>query len=72
MNDEVKEILIDLVDYWNAMGSENDPGFEVFANVVQRASKALERYSKRTTPNLDPFNSYDEFPDFIIKMEDEW
>ena len=59
MNDEVKEILIDLVNYYNAMGTSDDPGIEVFQNVVQRSSHALERYSKQTkqTKDVAPFAS---------------
>tara|TARA_R100000152_G_C6748267_1_gene171869 strand:+ start:538 stop:780 length:243 start_codon:yes stop_codon:yes gene_type:complete len=78
MNDEVKEILIDLVNYYNAMGTSDDPGIEAFQNVVQRSSHALERYSKQakqnsqTTKDVDPFASYDEFPDVVIKQENEW
>ncbi len=74
MNDEVKEILIDLVNYYNTMGTSDDPGIEVFQNVVQRSSHALERYSKQAkqTKDVDPFASYDEFPDVVIKQENEW
>ena len=59
MNDETKEVLIDLIDYWNALGTENDSGMEAFCSVVQRASQALELYSKEDTKNnsvdIDPF-----------------
>jgi len=62
MNDEVKEILIDLVDYWNAMGTDDDFGFEKFENVVQRSSKALEqeaaaqqRNKSKRSIDVDPF-----------------
>ena len=75
MNDEVKEILIELIDYYNIIGSKDDPGFEVFAAIVHRSSKALERHAKGTTQtakDVDLFEPYDEFPDDIIKMEDEW
>ena len=80
MNDEVKEILIDLVDYWNTTGTESDPGIEAFQSVVQRASKALERDTKESREgkedkkNIDvnPFREYDEFPDSIIKTEEDW
>ena len=43
MNDEVKEILIDLINYYNIIGTEDDPEFEQFAGIGQRALKALER-----------------------------
>jgi len=58
MNDEVKEILIDLIDYYNNTGTEDDPGFGVFENIAQRASKALEKYaqSKRfNSADVDPY-----------------
>ena len=62
MNDEVKEILIDLVDYYNLIGTEDDPGFVPFAAVVSRASKALERHAlkapqplKYRSGDVDPF-----------------
>ena len=75
MNDEVKEILIDLIGYYNVIGTDDDPGFVPFADIVQRASKALERHAcpnKQPTTDVDPFKAYDEFPDDVIKMEEEW
>jgi hypothetical protein len=42
MTNEVKEILIDLVDYYNVIGTEDDPGFVPFADIVSRASVALK------------------------------
>ena len=71
MNDEVKEILIDLIDYYNVIGTEE---FGPFADVVHRASKALECYAKETNQlakAIDPFQPYDEFPDAVIKMEED-
>ena len=62
MNDEVKEILIDLIDYYNVIGTEDDPGFVPLADVVRRASKALEREANKQKPldsgrssDIDPF-----------------
>ena len=62
MNDEVKEILIDLIEYYNAIGTENDPGFVPFADVVGRASKALQRHAiglpprtQQRSADIDPF-----------------
>jgi hypothetical protein len=59
MNNNVKEVLIDLIDYWNALGTESDPGMEAFCSVVQRASRELERQSKEGTKynsvDIDPF-----------------
>lgn len=62
MNNNVKEVLIDLIDYWNTMGTESDPGIEAFCSVVQRASRELELESKKNcegTKNnsvgIDPF-----------------
>ena len=78
MDDETKELLIDLIDYWNTMGTENDPGMEAFCSVVQRASKALERLAAPTpkseedkrSGDVDPFAITAEFPAY--KLEDEW
>ena len=79
MNDEVKEILFDLIEYYNLIGTKDDPGFESFADVVQRASKALMTHAKNnsegkqnTNSDVDPFEAYNEFPDSIIKVEEEW
>jgi len=79
MNDEVKEILIDLVEYYSAIGTENDPGIQAFESVAQRASKALERYAtnnNKKSVDVDPFIGYDGqqyggFPEAPIKHEDE-
>ncbi len=73
MNDEVKEILIDLVNYYNAMGTESDPGIRMFENVAQRASRALETYAKgpgKKSADVDPFSDTGEFP--VYKLEDQW
>ena len=83
MNDETKEILIAVVDYYNAMGTENDPGIRVFESIVQRASNALESHAKENrednknnSADVDPFdNTVAElgpgtFP--VYKLEDEW
>jgi len=75
MNDEVKEILIDLVNYYNGMGTENDPGILMLENVAQRASRALESYAKgrsadKNSADVDPFAITEEFPQY--KLEDEW
>tara|TARA_R110000824_G_scaffold67377_8_gene174572 strand:+ start:18578 stop:18724 length:147 start_codon:yes stop_codon:yes gene_type:complete len=45
MNNEVKEILIGLVDYYNAIGTESDPGIQVFESLVQRSSAELKKES---------------------------
>ena len=58
MKDEVKEILIDLIDYYNVIGTDNDPGFVPFADIVNRASKALEQAAKDRRLNsadVDPY-----------------
>ena len=62
MNDETKEILTDLVDYYCRMGTKVDPGISVLENVVQRASKALEREATeqklrgiQRSSDVDPF-----------------
>jgi hypothetical protein len=73
MNDNVKEILIDLVDYYGVMGTDNDPGIDVLENVVQRASIELRLYTIKNRKNkqnniilIDPF----ELPE--IKHENEF
>jgi hypothetical protein len=82
MNNEVKEILIDLIDYYNAIGTEDDPGIRVFEKVAQRASKALDRFAAKQS-NQQPQNSGDVDPygmDVVatipyqmqLKLEDEW
>ncbi len=62
MNDETKEILIDLVDYYNTVGTPSDPGIGVFEHIAQRASRALKRHAKQTdegkqinSADVDPF-----------------
>ena len=77
MNDEVKEILIGFVEYYNAIGTEDDPGMTVFENLAVRASKALERYAaehkkgvSHRSSDVDPFGITAEFPSY--KLEDEW
>ena len=75
MNNEVKEILIDLVNYYNRMGTESDPGIRVFENVAQRASQALERHTKAKSSNknsadVDPFGDTGEH--LVYKSEEEW
>jgi hypothetical protein len=80
LNDEVKEILIDLIEYYNFFGTDDDPGIEIFENVARRASKALKQYAtniaegkqNNNSSDVDPFKDYDEFPDDIIKLEEEW
>lgn len=57
MNDQVKEILIDLIDYYNVIGTDDDPGFVPFADIVGRASQALRCESRHTNHpgGIDPF-----------------
>ena len=73
IDNNVKEILIDLIDYWNTMGTESDPGIEAFCSVVQRASKVLENDAKETlednknnSVHIDPYD----WP--TVKWEEEW
>jgi hypothetical protein len=59
MNSEIKKILFDLVEYYNAMGTDKDPGIGQLMDVVQRASLALEvqsRLEKLRTSSVDPFD----------------
>ena len=73
MNNEVKEILIDLVNYYNRMGTESDPGIRVFENVARRASRALEHHAKGSNKNsadVDPFSDTGEH--LVYKSEEEW
>ena len=79
MNDETKEVLIDLIDYYNTMGTESDPGIHTFEHVVQRASKALERHArnnsednKNKSANVDPFAFPVDDVEPIMKPEGEW
>ena len=62
MNKETKQILIDLIGYYNVIGTEDDPGFVPFADIVGRASKALERDASKKKPatrknsaDVDPY-----------------
>ena len=73
MNNEVKEILIDLVNYCNRMSTESDPGIRVLENVAQRASRALERHVKEPDKNsadVDPYGDTGDYPAY--KSEEEW
>ena len=75
INNATKEILIDLINYYNVIGTEDDPGFVPFADIVNRASKALEQHANGDTQgsgDVDPFTAYDEFPDHVIKHESDW
>lgn len=81
MNDETKEILIDLIDYWNTMGTESDPGMEAFCSVVQRASKTLERHAEeqkiqatKRSSDIDPFamDVVGNQEQFTLKLESDW
>ena len=81
MNSEVKEILIDLIDYYNVIGTEDDPGFEPFADIVSRASKALEydalnsrNGQNKGSGDIDPFamNAVGTRKEKIFKHEDEF
>ena len=63
MNDETKEILIDLIGYYNVIGTDDDPGFVPFGDIVHRASKALERHAleqngsdTQRSSDVDPFS----------------
>lgn len=49
MNSEVKKLLIDLIEYYNVMGTESDPGIGTFQNITQRASLALKVQSRLDT-----------------------
>ena len=67
MSDEIKKLLFDLVEYYNVMGTENDPGIEVFADITHRASIALEVQSRlervktvKMNNSVDPFNLFPE------------
>ena len=77
MNDETKEILIDLIEYYNAMGTEDDPGIHVLEDVVKRSARVLEkktRKSQKSSGRVDPFamdvvGSPKQLP---LKLENEW
>jgi hypothetical protein len=77
MNDEVKEILIDLIDYYNTMGTESDPGVGTFEHVAKRASKALREHhenSRKRSADVDPFamDVLGNTKQIKLKFEDEW
>jgi hypothetical protein len=81
MNDEVKEILIDLIDYYNLIGTPEDPGFVPFAAVVERASKALKQQAeeqktqeRRRSSDVDPFamDVVGNAQQLNLKLEEEW
>lgn len=74
MNDETKEILIDIINYYNTAHAMNCDKLQKLAN---RASKALDRHAtvckhkaSRTSADVDPFVVTGEFP--VYKLEDEW
>lgn len=69
MNNEVKEILVDLIDYYNTIGTEDDPGFKSFTDIVNRSSKMLER---NATPRIRDVLPHKDFTEKIIKQENEW
>tara|TARA_R100000008_G_scaffold66975_1_gene44038 strand:+ start:8060 stop:8266 length:207 start_codon:yes stop_codon:yes gene_type:complete len=68
MNDETRSILLDLIDYYNTMGTEKDPGICVFEDIVKRASKLLSRNQSTGTVRIDPFDMCNA----PIKSEEEW
>jgi len=75
MTDETKEILIGVIDYYNVMGTEKDPGIERFQDLVKRASQVLMRNTQKLSgekrsADVDPFAITAEFPTY--KLEDEW
>ena len=77
MNDEIKEILIDLVDYYNVMGTDKDPGINTLENVVKRSSKALKRShatSCTSSGDIDPFamDVVGNTKQLKLKLEEEW
>jgi len=80
MNSETKEILIDLIGYYNVIGTEDDPGFVPFADIVQRASRALEKHAKDKSLNsadVDPYamdvlGNLRDTRQLSLKLEDEW
>ncbi len=88
MNDEVKKILIDLIGYYNVIGTDDDPGFGPFADIVSRASKVLDheafkhrRYKHDRSGRIDPFamdtlkcseQKNNTNSDRIIKQENDW
>ena len=74
MNDETKEILIDIINYYNAADALK---CDKLQKLVNRASKALDRHAvackhkaSRTSADVDPFVITDNFP--VYKLEDEW
>jgi|TARA_R110000824_G_scaffold345391_1_gene532064 hypothetical protein len=68
MNNEVKEILSDLIDYYNTVGTKEDPGIHIFESLAKRASKVLARNRNTGVVRIDPFD-IGEPP---TKHEEEW
>jgi len=83
VNDEIKEILIDLIEYYGAIGTDDDPGIKVFENIAQRSSKALERHANdihKNSADIDPYaidviggasKEYSNLSKALIKHEEE-
>ena len=63
MNSNVRAVLFDLIEYYNAMGTENDPGIGMLESVVQRSSHELAVHGRKTrentknSSNVDPFET---------------
>jgi hypothetical protein len=74
MDDNVKEILIEFIDYYNAIGTKEDPGIGTFEALAKRASRVLEVHAKGgrlKSADVDPY-SFDVVGDGrIYKHEDE-
>ena len=81
MNDDVKEILIDFINYYNTMGTESDPGVDAFQHTVKRATSALKRHAeeekirtKKRSSDIDPFamDVVGNQEQFTLKLESDW
>jgi hypothetical protein len=74
MNDEVKEILISLIDYYEMVGTKKDLGTLTLERLAQRAAKILEAYSEiknKTSASIDPFENLEQY-NLDFKEELEW
>lgn len=78
MNDEIKEILISLTEYYKSRRTPQDfsDGSAALENIVARATRALEQEvrkkqtTNRNSSDVDPFVTPRDFPAY--KLEDEW
>ena len=81
MNDDVKEILIDFINYYNTMGTESSPGIDAYQHTIRRATNALKRHAeeqkaeaRKRSSDIDPFamDVVGNQEQFTLKLESDW